>query len=118
MGAGPDPSVRPAGRGPLGRPPSRVACRGDLVVRVTNTDTGAFHDAGVSGGAIVDQHADGSRKWYVVGPVPAGVGENAGNPARGLYALDGVYTMDISATGCTSVHLVLGSADDVCARIG
>ncbi|MFJ8884510.1 hypothetical protein ACIRJR_14045 [Streptomyces sp. NPDC102402] len=98
--------------------PSRVAYRGDLVVRVTNTDSGAFYDADVSGSAIVDHHADGSQKWYVVGPVLAGVGENAGNLARGLYVLDGVYTMDISATGYKSVHLVRGSADDVCARIG
>ncbi|MFI6120633.1 hypothetical protein ACIBCU_12360 [Streptomyces sp. NPDC051064] len=98
--------------------PSRVAYRGDLVVRVTNTDTGAFYDADVSGSAIVDHHADGSQKWYVVGPVLAGVGENAGNLARGLYVLDGVYTMDISATGYKSVRLVHGSADDVCARIG
>ncbi|MFG2593528.1 hypothetical protein [Streptomyces sp. NPDC048438] len=97
--------------------PSRVAYRGDLVVRVTNTDTGAFYDADVSGSAIVDHHADGSQKWYVVGPVLAGVGENAGNLTRGLYVLDGVYTMDISATGYKSVHLAHGSADDVCARI-
>ncbi|MFJ8749416.1 hypothetical protein ACIREO_08785 [Streptomyces sp. NPDC102441] len=98
--------------------PSRIAYRGDLVVRVTNTDTGAFHDADVSGSAIVDHHADGSQKWHVIGPVLAGVGENAGNLARGLYVLDGVYTMDISATGYKSVHLVHGSADDLCSRIG
>ncbi|MEU8708882.1 hypothetical protein [Streptomyces sp. NPDC048565] len=98
--------------------PSRVAYRGDLVVRVTDTDTGSFHDADVSGSAVVDYHADGSQKWYVVGPVLAGVGENAGNLARGLYVLDGVYTMDISATGYKTVHLVHGSADDLCARIG
>ncbi|MFJ8871680.1 hypothetical protein ACIRD6_38860 [Streptomyces sp. NPDC102473] len=98
--------------------PSRVAYRGELVVRVTNTATGAFYDADVSGSAIVDYHVDGSQKWYVVGPVLAGVGENAGNLARGLYVLDGVYTMYISATGYKSVHLVHGWADDVCTRIG
>lgn len=97
--------------------PSRVAYRGDLVVRVTNTESGTFHDADVSGSAIVDYHADGSQRWYVVGPVLAGVGENAGNLPRGLYVLDGVYTMDISATGYKSVRLVRGSADDVCSRI-
>ncbi|MFE9727987.1 hypothetical protein ACFYQ5_31605 [Streptomyces sp. NPDC005794] len=97
--------------------PSRVAYRGDLVVRVTDTATGASYDADVGGSAIVDHHTDGSQKWYVAGPVLVGVGEDAGNLARGLYVLDGVYTMDISATGYKSVHLVHGSADDLCARI-
>ncbi|MGW4227702.1 hypothetical protein ACWEF9_00185 [Streptomyces sp. NPDC004980] len=104
-------STRPDGS------PARIAYKGDLVVRVTNTGTGAFHDADVSGSTIVDYGTDGSQKWYVVGPVLAGIGADAGNLPRGVYVLDGVYTLDISATGYKTVHLVHGSADDVCAHI-
>ena len=96
----------------------RVAYKGDLVIRVTNTLTGAAHDADASGSAIVEYRRDGSQRWAVNGPVFVGVGEGGGTLPRGLYIVDGVYTMDISATGFKSVHLVHGSTDDLCARIG
>ncbi|CAL9373023.1 hypothetical protein [Streptomyces sp. enrichment culture] len=96
--------------------PKRVAYQGDLVVRVTNTDTGAHHDADVSGSALVEYRPDGSQFWAVHGPVLVGVGE--GSLPRGLYVVDGVYTMDISATGHKDVHLLHGTTDDLCARIG
>src|SRR3954452_19451783 len=38
----------------------RAAFKGDLVVRVTNTATGAFYDADASGNAVVNYHQDGS----------------------------------------------------------
>ncbi|MFD5946286.1 hypothetical protein ACFWAZ_13635 [Streptomyces collinus] len=96
----------------------RVAYKGDLVIRVTNTGTGATHDADASGSAVVEYRRDGSQHWAVHGPVFVGVGEGGGTLPRGLYIVDGVYTMDIGATGYKSVHLVHGSTDDLCARIG
>ncbi|MGI5427233.1 hypothetical protein [Streptomyces sp. CA-179760] len=95
----------------------RVAYKGDLVVRVTNTETGAAHDADASGSALVEYRPDGSQLWAVHGPVFVGVGKDQGTLPRGLYIVDGVYTMEISATGYKAVHLVRGSADDLCARI-
>ncbi|MGW1103968.1 hypothetical protein [Streptomyces sp. NPDC002540] len=95
----------------------RVAYKGDLVVRITNTGTGAFYDADASGSAIVEHRTDGSQFWAVHGPVLAGIGEGKGNLPRGLYIVDGVYTMDISSVGYKAVNLAHGATDDLCARI-
>ncbi|GHE64398.1 hypothetical protein [Streptomyces capitiformicae] len=95
----------------------RVAYKGDLVVRVTNTDTGAFYDADARGSAIVEHRTDGSQFWAVHGPVLVGIGEGKGNLPRGLYIIDGVYAMDISSVGYKAVNLVHGTTDDLCARI-
>ncbi|MFE1784726.1 hypothetical protein ACFW9F_19610 [Streptomyces sp. NPDC059506] len=95
----------------------RVAYTGDLVVRVTNTVTGASHDADVSGSAVVEYGTDGSQHWSVLGPVLVGVGENGGNLPRGLHVVDGAYTLDIDPTGHKTVTMVRGTVDDLCARI-
>ncbi|MDT0445595.1 hypothetical protein [Streptomyces johnsoniae] len=95
--------------------PKRVVYRGDLVVRVTNTETGAAHDADASGTAVVDYRTDGSQFWSVLGPVLVGVEE--GNLDRGLYIVDGVYTLDIAADGYRTVTMATGATDDLCARI-
>lgn len=97
--------------------PKHVAYKGDLVVRVTNKKTGAAYDADVSGSALVDHRTDGSQFWSVLGPVLVGVGEDAGNLDRGLYVVDGVYTMDISSSGYKTVTMAHGSTTDICERI-
>lgn len=91
----------------------RVAYKGDLVVRVTNTGTGDFYDADVSGTALVDHRTDGSQFWSVLGPVLVGVGEGGGNLPRSLYVVDGLHTMDISATGNKTVAMVHGTRTDI-----
>jgi hypothetical protein len=101
---------------PDGRP-KLVAYKGDLIVRVTNKETGDSYDADVSGTAVVDHRADGSQFWSVLGPVLVGVGEGAGNLDRGLYVVDGVYTMDISSSGYKKVTMAHGSTTDICERI-
>ncbi|MGW2381046.1 hypothetical protein [Streptomyces sp. NPDC001658] len=102
--------------GPDGSP-KRVAYKGDLVVRVTNTDSGASHDADASGTAVVDYGADGSQTWFVRGPVLVGVGENGGNLPRGLYLVDGVYTLHIGPTGYKTVAMAHGTVDELCSHI-
>ncbi|MGW3406410.1 hypothetical protein [Streptomyces zhihengii] len=97
--------------------PETVAYQGDLVVRVTNTASGAFHDADASGSALVGYGTDGSQSWKVLGPVLVGVGEGLGNLPRGLYIVDGVYTMEIGPDGHKSVTMAHGSRTDICAQI-
>lgn len=97
--------------------PKRVAYKGDLVVRVTHTGTGDLYDADVSGTALVDHRTDGSQFWSVLGPVLVGVGEGGGNMPRSLYVVDGLYTMDISATGHKTVTMVHGTRTDICEQI-
>jgi hypothetical protein len=98
--------------------PSRAAFTGALVIRVTNTATGASYDADASGSAIVVYHADTSTTWYIAGPILLGVADHGGNLPRGLYVVDGVYRLQISATGFRTVTMVRGTTDNVCARIG
>ena len=95
----------------------RDAFKGALILRVTNTSTGAYYDADASGSAIVDHHQDGSVTWYVVGPVLVGSRGAGGNLARGLYVIDGLYKLDISSTHAETLTMVRGRIDDVCARI-
>ncbi|MFH8474092.1 hypothetical protein [Streptomyces sp. NPDC018000] len=98
--------------------PKEVAYKGDLVVRVTNTDTGAFHDVDAGGSTIIEIGTDGSQLWHTIGPVLVGVGENNGNLPRGEYRIDGVYTLAISPTGYRTLRMAHGSTDDICRRIG
>ncbi|MFJ9655775.1 hypothetical protein [Streptomyces microflavus] len=46
-----------------------------------------------------------------------GFAENGGTLARGLYTIDGVYTLNISATGYRTLPMLHGTIDDLCARI-
>ncbi|MEV0786566.1 hypothetical protein AB0I52_27130 [Streptomyces sp. NPDC050423] len=98
--------------------PSQIAYKGALVIRVTNTDTGAFHDADAGGSALVDHHADGSQRWHAIGPVLAGIGGHDSNLPRGEQLIDGIYTLDISSAGYKTLHMIHGSTDDICAHIG
>ncbi|MGY3677039.1 hypothetical protein [Streptomyces sp. TE33382] len=97
-----------------GGAPKEVAYKGDLVVRVTNTATGAAYDADVSGSALVEYGTDGSQFWAVLGPVLVGVAEHGGNLPRSLYVVDGAYTMDISPNGYKTLTLAHGSRTDIC----
>lgn len=94
--------------------PKRAVYKGDLVVQVTHGETGDSHDADVSGTAVVDYGTDGAQSWSVVGPVLVGVGEGGGNLPRGLYVVDGVYTMSISPDGHKDVDLTHATYDDLC----
>lgn len=97
--------------------PKLVAYKGDLVIRITNTATGASYDADASGSAVVEYRTDGSQFWYVAGPVLVGFPEDGGNMPRGLYIIDGVYTLDIGSDGYRRLNMVHGTTTDLCAQI-
>lgn len=98
--------------------PATVLYRGPLVVRVTNDDTGATHDTDIGGTALVRYGTDGSEHWSVAGPVLVGVAEHGGNLGRGLYTVDGLFTLEIDADGYRTVTQAAGGVDDLCARVG
>ncbi|MFC5799759.1 hypothetical protein [Streptomyces formicae] len=85
---------------------------------VTNEDTGSAYDADASGTAVIEYRADGSQFWSVLGPVLVGFGEDKGTLPRGLYVVDGVYTMEISASGHKTLTTAHATTDDLCARVG
>ncbi|MGW7442999.1 hypothetical protein [Kitasatospora sp. NPDC054795] len=102
---------------PDGTTVRRAAFRGALVLRLTNTTTGASYDADAGGRSVVDYRPDTSQTWHARGPILLGVGAGAGNLPRDLYTVDGVYTIDISATGYRTLTLEHGSAEPLCAKI-
>ncbi|GCD93024.1 hypothetical protein [Embleya hyalina] len=101
---------------PDGRP-RLVAYKGPLVLRITNTNTGASTDVDASGSALVEYRTDGSQMWRARGPVPAGWAENGGNMPRGLYRLDGVYSLEIAASGTKTLSMEHGTAEPLCPLI-
>ncbi|MFI8826031.1 hypothetical protein [Streptomyces sp. NPDC053431] len=94
-----------------------VEYKGDLVVRVVNSATGASYDADASGRALVETRPDRSQRWYVVGPILAGFGEGGGNVGRGLYTVDGAFTLDVSPTGFKTLTLLYGSTESLCDKV-
>ena len=97
--------------------PKREAYTGDLVMRITNLDSGAHTDVDASGDAVIEYREDGSMIWYVKGPVLVGIGENGGNLPRGIWRLDGVYTVEFSSTGYRTVTMARGTTHDVCTDV-
>jgi hypothetical protein len=95
----------------------REALQGALVIRLTNTSNGTFYDADAGGSAIVEHHPDGSLTERIVGPALARIPAGRSNLPRGLYVLDGVYVVDISATGFITFTFVTGGATDLCPRL-
>lgn len=96
----------------LALPGDRWLYEGDLVVEVTNTETGAVTLVDASGTALIEYGADGSQTWYVTGPVLAGVGE--GTLPRGLWLIDGQYVLEFAADGYRTLHMIHGSTHNVC----
>jgi hypothetical protein len=94
--------------------PKRELYTGDLIIEVTNTASGAVTEVDASGTAMIDYGTDGSMKWYVVGPVMVGFRQDGGTLPRGLWTIDGVYTIDFAANGYKTVHMIHGSTHDIC----
>lgn len=91
--------------------------KGALVIRVANAGTGASYDADAGGRALVEVRPDHSQSWYVSGPILAGFREGGGNVARGLYTVDGTYTLKISPTGYKTLTMLHGTTDSLCDRV-
>jgi hypothetical protein len=94
---------------------------GALVVRVTNTDTGATTDVDASGTALISYRPGGSfdrdSTWYVVGPVLVGFREGRGDHPRGYYQFDGIYSINFAEDGFKTVRMLAGTEHDVCLDI-
>lgn len=99
----------------------RQAFVGDLVVRVTNTVTGASADVDASGSGLVVYQPGGTlitnSTWYAVGPALFGFGEGTGDHPRGLWVFDGVYTVAFDANAFKTVTIYHGSERNVCAEL-
>lgn len=97
--------------------PKRELARGALMFRLTNTGTGVSTMADAGGSAVLDFFPDGSRRWRVVGPVLAAFQAGASNIPRGVWTINGVYTIDFSTTNFKTVTIYRGGVHDVCADL-
>ena len=99
----------------------REAYVGDLVLAVTNTDSGESLDADLSGSALVEYTPGGTltsnSTWYVVGPALFGFREDGGNRPRGIWVFDGFYKVAFDAAGFKTVTLFHGTERDLCTEL-
>jgi hypothetical protein len=91
---------------------------GALILRVTNTNTGAYFDADASGTAVINYGTDGSMTWYVIGPVLIGFRADSGTLPRGLWVINGLFQLTFSPSGIKTLTMVAGTTDNVCNHIG
>jgi hypothetical protein len=94
--------------------PERELYMGDLVLEVTNTETGAVTYADASGTTMIEYGTDRSMTWYVTGPVLLGFAANAGTLPRGLWIVDGQFVVEFSPTFYKTITMVHGTTHNVC----
>ncbi|GAA1394244.1 hypothetical protein ACFQZ4_02775 [Catellatospora coxensis] len=97
--------------------PKRELYAGDLIVKFTNLETGVSKEFDASGTAMIDYGTDGSMTWYVVGPAIFGFRADGSSLPRGIWVIDGVYTMAFTPTFQKTLTMVHGTTDNVCTHL-
>ncbi|MET8909288.1 hypothetical protein [Micromonospora sp. NPDC004551] len=97
--------------------PKRELFTGALIDRVTNLETGATSTADASGTSLVVYGTDGSMTWYVTGPVLLGFRENAGSLPKGLWIVDGQFTVEFTPTFEKTITMLHGTTHNVCTDV-
>ena len=91
---------------------------GPLIYRVTNESTGAQTTLDGSSEGVIVYNADGSRKYYLSGPLGLAIAEGKGNLPRGLWQVDSPYfTLEISAAGYQTLTMRRGTKENICLRL-
>ncbi|MEU7820512.1 hypothetical protein [Catellatospora sp. NPDC049133] len=97
--------------------PKRELYAGDLIVRYTNLETGVFTEVDASGTAMVQYGTDGSMTYYVVGPVIFGFRADGSTLPRGMWLIDGVYTVAFTPTFQKTLTMVHGTTTNLCTLV-
>ena len=97
--------------------PKRQLAAGPLKFRMTNTVTGRSTVVDAGGSAVFDLFRDGSRTWHVIGPVLASFKDGSSNIGRGVWTINGIYTVHFSPTNFKTVTIIIGGIHDVCADL-
>ncbi len=97
--------------------PKKEFYTGALVLRVTNTATGAYTDVDAGGDALIEFFPDGSMTWWAVGPVMVGFRADAGTLPRGQWRVDGVYRIEFTPTYHKTITMVYGTTHNICTDI-
>jgi hypothetical protein len=98
---------------PDGAPKQQIA-DGALLLNVSNADTGKSEIADASGRATFDIGTDGSQVWHVVGPIIARLPAGRSNLPRGLYTIEGIYTVTFLVGQPINITLINGSVHNLC----
>jgi hypothetical protein len=98
--------------------PKQALADGDLLYQVSNAETGQSLVGDASARAVFEFGTDGSTLWRVVGPLLAALADGTSNLPRGLYAIDGVYTVEFSPTGFKTITLTNGTVHNLCEDLG
>ncbi|GAA3453953.1 hypothetical protein [Dactylosporangium matsuzakiense] len=94
--------------------PKRELATGALFLRVANATTGRSAVVDTSDSAVTEHGTDGSRVIHTVGPVIALVRAGTSNLPRGIYAIDGITRVELTAAGFKTITLVHASIHEVC----
>ncbi|MEU1839765.1 hypothetical protein [Micromonospora chersina] len=97
--------------------PKRELFTGALIDRVTNLETGATSTADASGTSLVVYGTDGSMTWYVTGPVLLGFRENGGSLPKGLWIVDGQFTVEFTPAFAKTITMLHGTTHNVCTDV-
>lgn len=91
---------------------------GPLVVRLTNTTTGASIVRNLSGRAVVTFAADGSSDFRIQGPAAVGFrSANGDSLPTGFYVLRGVHVVHFAVDGTRTLTVDRGSEENTCATL-
>lgn len=99
--------------------PKVEACKGRLVVRYTNVESGASTDKDLSGYAVVRHFEDGAYTMYMYGPVGVGFRDTDRYP-KGMYVFDGFHVVHTGADAADRDRAVVvdgGTEHDICADL-
>jgi hypothetical protein len=98
--------------------PQRQQYAGPLVVRLTNTATGAAIVRNLSGAAVVTYAADGSYDFRILGPAAVGFRAYRGdNLPTGFYVLRGVHVVHFAADGTRTLTVDRGGEENTCVTL-
>ena len=91
--------------------------RGPLVIRFTNTGTGASVVRDVSGYALIHFRQDGGSTWFFNGG--GSIGVHAGNRATpaGSYIVQGTFVVTFAPDGTRDIHLVHARSENLCTTL-
>ncbi|MGH3378495.1 MAG: hypothetical protein ACRDP6_27600 [Actinoallomurus sp.] len=91
--------------------------RGPLVIRFTNTSTGASAVRDVSGYALLHFHQGGGSTWFFNGG--GSIGVHAGNTATppGSYIVRGTFVVTFAADGTRDIRLIHARSENLCTTL-
>ena len=91
--------------------------RGPLVIRFTNTSTGASVVRDVSGYAMLHFAQDGASTWFFNGGGSIGVHSGNRTTPPGSYILRGTFVLTIASDGTRTIRPIHATSENLCTTL-